>query len=145
MELYIGRSRSWDARTYPRVGRWPLPYPREEALMIEYAELLVAAYATYDSWKQRSRNLDGYFVRAELVDADKLPEKVYVVLGAHPEKITWPGEWAPYRLRIDVEWWSERNTRPAFVSLRGAQDFFDECCAAKPTSRFMIVDLKVVS
>ena len=137
MKLYIGRSKWWDSCTYPRVGQWPLSAEKETALLAKYASLLVAAYATYEIWKQHSYNLDEYFVRVEL-DSTELSEKVYVVLGAHPEKITWPGEWAPYRLRIDV------YANPAFASAKEAQAFLQECIAAKPESRFIVVELTVV-
>ena len=144
MELYIGRSKWWDGCTYPRVGQWPLSAQKETALLAKYASLLVAAYATYESWKQRSYNLDGYFVQATL-DSKELPEKVYVVLGAHPEKITWPGEWAPYRLRIEVEVNANPTfVFPAFALAKEAQDFVQECLAAKPESRFTVVELTVV-
>ena len=144
MELFIGRSKSWDACTYPRVGQWPLPAEEEKALLAKYAGLLVAAFATYESWKERYYRMDGYFNRVKL-DAAELPEKVYVVLGAHPEKITWPGEWAPYRLRIELVWWSERETTPAFVSHDEARDFADDRQAARPESRFTVVELAVVN
>lgn len=141
MELYIGRSKSWDACTYPRVGQWPLPAEEEKALLAKYAGLLLAAFATYDLWKQNSRNLDEYFSRATL-DAEKLPEKVYVVLGAHPERITWPGEWAPYRLRIELAWCSKRKATPAFASRKEAQEFASS--TGKTESRFTVVELTVV-
>jgi len=144
MELYIGRSKSWDACTYPRVGQWPLPAEEEKALLAKYAGLLMAAFATYDLWKQNSRNLDEYFSRARL-DAEKLPEKVYVVLGVHPERITWPGEWAPYRLRIELAWCSKREATPAFTSREEAQDFAQTPRASKNGSRFTVVELAVVS
>jgi hypothetical protein len=143
MELYIGRRKSWDACTYPRVGQWPLSVEKESALLAKYVSLLVAAYATYEIWKQHSYNLDEYFVRAE-IDSTELPEKVYVVLGAHPEKITWSGEWAPYRLRIEVVWCSKRKANPAFASAKEAQDFMQECLVAKTESRFTVVELVVV-
>ena len=143
MQLCIGRSKSWDASTYPRVGQWPLSAEKEMALLASYARLLVAAYATYESWKQHFRNLDEYFVQAEL-DSKELPDKVYVVLGANPEKITWSGEWAPYRLYIEVAWCSKRKANPAFASAKEAQDFAQECLAAKPESRFIVVELTVV-
>lgn len=141
MEFYIGRSKSWDACTYPRVSQWPLTAKEEVILLAKYASLLIAAYMTYEGWKQRSRNLDGYFVRVELT-ATELPEKVYVVLGAHPEKITWSGEWAPYRLRIDVVWW--HNSHPAFTSREEAQRCADECLISDTNSRFTVVELTVV-
>jgi len=143
MELYIGRSKWWDSCTYPRVGQWPLSPEKEAALLAKYARLLVVAYATYEIWKQHSYNLDGYFVQATL-DSKELPEKVYVVLGAHPEKITWSGEWAPYRLRIEVVWCSKRKANPAFALAKEAQDFAQECLVAKPESRFTVVELMVV-
>ena len=143
MELYIGRSKWWDGCTYPRVGQWPLSTEEETALLAKYARLLVAAYATYESWKQHSYNLDEFFAGAKL-DSKELPEKAYVVLGAHPEKITWSGEWYPYRLRIEVAWCSKRKANPAFASAKEAQDFLQECLAAKPESRFIVVELTVV-
>lgn len=144
MELFVGRSKSWDACTYPRVGEWPMPDEEEKQLLAKYASLLVAAYATYESWKKRQYNLDEYFTQVKL-EAAELPEKVYVVLGAHPEKITWRGEWAPYRLRIELVWWSERETTPAFASYNEARNFANDRQAARPESRFTVVELAVVS
>ena len=119
--------------------------------MVQYAELLIAAFATYERWKQRSRNRDGYFVNVKL-DSEELPEKVYVVLGMYPEMITWPGEWAPYRLKIDLVWWN--NCHPAFASREEAQQCADECFAfnadiqcvraIEADRRFTVVELAVV-
>jgi len=146
MEFYIGRSSSWDAKTYPRVGEWPLSVEEEAALMKRYASLLIAAYATFESWKRCIRGLDDGCEMVGL-DAGELPDKIYVVLGAHPEKITWPGEWAPYRLNINVAkcLTHEVYPRPAFVSAKEAQDYAQKCLIAEPKSRFTVVELTVVN
>lgn len=146
MEIYIGRSSSWDGMTYPRVGQWPLSGDEEKEIIASYSRLLKKAFLTYEAWKQGWRNggLDDYFCGVELA-GENPPEKIYVVLGFHPEKITWSGEFYPYRLRIDVSWCSERKCNPAFSSFQEADRFAKGLAKIAPNSRFAVVEIATAS
>lgn len=150
MELYIGRSNSWDPMCYPRVGQWPLPEEKERQLFLKYANLLKEAYTSHARWHEAAypggyrspfgNRLDEYYQNVKL-DGDEMPEEVFVVMGFHPERITWPGEFHPFRLRIEVVWWNKRT--PAFATREEAEVALRECADAKPDSRFMIAIVPV--
>ncbi len=143
MELYIGRSGSWDSMSFPEVHTWPLPADEEKDLIASYARLLKKAFLTYEAWKSswRSDRLDDYFFRVEIT-AEKSPEKVYVVLGFHPEVISdvWAGR-KYTRLRIDMP--GDHKRRPAFASFQEAQQFAHGLAKVRADSRFAIAELAV--
>lgn len=143
--LCIGRSGSWDGMTYPRVSRWPLSADEERNLLARYVNLLIMAFSTYDLWVQnwRRRSLDDYYFGVELM-AESLPAKVYVVLSFCPQKITWPGEFYPYRLEIGLAWCSEREATPAFASHEEASIFAQGLAKVRPYNRYAVAELAVI-
>ena len=158
MNIYIGRSISWDSMSYPRVHAWPLPKEEEVAILEKYSRQL-SAYLSQEDWQKvaRSEPLDAYRFSTELVGLDDdeeyeegslIPSEVYVVLGAHPEKITWSGEWAPYRLRIDMAFNIDHDYLPdghlSFLTEEEADCFLQTCQQKQPDSRFTVVGFSFI-